>query len=96
MTFNALFIAHTPDADKIIHRSIIKTGMYKLITLEICNELVEPEKIDSILLCPGFTHLDVAEIIKATDNKIAVVIARGDGPSGRIAQAAMQRAGYKR
>ena len=105
MSFNALFIAHAPDANKSIHRSTIETGMYKLITvcvknqseaLEICNELVKPEQIDSILLCPGFSHQDVAEIVKATDNKVAVVIARGDAPSGRIVQAAMKRAGYKR
>ncbi len=105
MSFNALFIAHTPDADKAVHRSKISTGMYKLITvciknqteaLEVCDELVRPEAIDSILLCPGFTHLDVAEIVKATDNKVAVVIARGDTQSGRIVQKAMQRAGYKR
>ncbi|MBU0711449.1 hypothetical protein KJ762_10985 [bacterium] len=103
MSFNALFIAHAPDADKTIHRATIKTGMYKLITvcvrnqseaLEICDELVEQEQIDSILLCPGFTHQDVAEIVKATDNKVAVVVARGDGPSGRIVQSAFIRAGY--
>ena len=103
MSFNALFIAHAPDADKAIHRSRIETGLYKLLTvivknqaeaLEVCQELVDTEDIHSILLCPGFSHLDVAEIIKATNNKIAVVVARGDAPSGRIVQEAMQRAGY--
>ena len=103
MSFNALFIAHAPDADKEKHRSKIETGMYKLLTvivksqqeaLEICSELVEKEQIDSILLCPGFTHRNVAEIVEATGNKVAVVVARGDGPSGKIVQAAFQRAGY--
>ena len=105
MSFNALFIAHAPDGDKSIHRSKIETGMYKLLTvivksqaeaLEVCQELVKAEAIDSILLCPGFTHRDIAEIATATDNKVAVVVARGDGPSGQIAQAALQRAGYFR
>ena len=103
MSFNALFIAHAPDADKTKHRSKIETGMYKLLTiivknqkeaLEVCDELVEKEQIDSILLCPGFTHRNVAEIVEATDNKVAVVVARGDGPSGKIVQAAFQRARY--
>ncbi len=103
MSFNALFIAHAPDADKSVHRSTINTGMYKLITvcvknqteaLEVCDKLVKPEQIDSILLCPGFSHQDAAEIVNATDNKVAVVVARGDAPSGGIVQDAMQRAGY--
>ena len=103
MSFNALFIAHAPDADKSIHRCRIETDLYKLLTvivksqaeaLEVCEELVEKEQIDSILLCPGFTHQDVAEIVKATDNKVAVVVARGDGPSAKIVQTAFQRAGY--
>jgi hypothetical protein len=71
MSFNALFIAHAPDADKTKHRSKIETGMYKLLTvivksqseaIEACDELIEKEQIDSILLCPGFTHRNVAEI----------------------------------
>jgi len=104
MSFSALFIAHAPDADKSIHRSRIETGMYKLLTvivksqseaLEVCDELVEKEQIDSILLCPGFTHQNVAEIVEATGNKIAVVVARGDGPSGKIVQSAFARTGYK-
>ncbi|MBC8491752.1 MAG: hypothetical protein H8D42_04250 [Candidatus Marinimicrobia bacterium] len=103
MSFNALFLAHAPDADKSIHRSWIETGMYKLLTvivksqseaIEVCHELAEKEQIDSILLCPGFTHRNVAEIVEATNNKVAVVVARGDGPSGKIVQAAFQRAGY--
>jgi hypothetical protein len=105
MSFNALFIAHAPDANKSVHRSKIETGMYKLLTvivksqteaLEVCQELIEAEAIDSILLCPGFTHRDVAEIVAATDNKVAVVVARGDGPSRQMAQTALQRAGYFR
>lgn len=104
MSFNALFIAHAPDADSAVHRSRIETGMYKLITvivknqpetLAVCEELVRKEEIHSILLCPGFTHTDVAEIVKATGHKVAVVVAPGDEPSGRIAQEALQRAGYQ-
>lgn len=104
MSFNALFLAHAPDADKAVHRSRIETGMYKLITvivknqaeaLAVCEELVKKEDIQSILLCPGFTHTDIAEIVNATGHQVAVVVARGDGPAGRIVQEAMQHAGYQ-
>jgi hypothetical protein len=103
MSFNTLFLAHAPDADQKIHRIRIETGKYQLLTvivknqseaLEVCDELVKKEAIDSILLCPGFTHQDIAEIVNATHNQVGVVVARGDGPSAKIVQEAFKRAGY--
>ena len=103
MPFTALSLSHAPDADRQIHRSQIDTGMYRLFTVVVkdqaeavqtCEEFLEQEDIDSVLLCPGFTHRDVAEIVEATRGQVAVCVARGDGPSGRISAAALQRAGY--
>jgi hypothetical protein len=103
MAFSVLFMAHAPDADRAKHRSRIDTGMYRLFTvvvrnqaeaLETCQDVVEKEDIDAVLLCPGFTHRDVAQIVEATGGQVAVCVARGDGPSARISLAAMQRAGY--
>lgn len=103
MAFKVLFLAHAPDADKEKHRSVIETGMYQLFSvvvrdqkeaLDICGDLMNKENIDSILLCPGFTHDDVAAIVRSTANRVAVSVARGDGPSGRVAAAARKREGY--
>lgn len=103
MAFKVLFIAHAPDADKEKHRSVITTGMYQLFSvvvmnqaeaIEVCRDFVEKEKIDAVLLCPGFTHNDVAEIVRATGNKVSVSVARGDGPSSRISLEARKREGY--
>lgn len=103
MAFKVLFLAHAPDADKEKHRSVIETGMYKLFTvvvkdqneaIEVCNDWVRDENIDSILLCPGFTHNDVAEIVKAAGSNIAVAVARGDGPSNKISLEVRKREGY--
>jgi len=103
MAFRVLFLAHAPDADKDKHRAIIDTGMYRLVTavvkdqqeaVEVCGEIVESESIDSILLCPGFTHGDVAEIARAAGPAVGVSVARGDGPSGKASLAARKRAGY--
>lgn len=105
MAFTVLFMAHAPDADGKKHRSVIDTGMYRLFTvvvsdqqeaLQVCDELVEAEQIDSILLCPGFTHEDVAEIASTAGANVGISVARGDGPSSRAAVAAMARAGYHR
>jgi len=105
MAFRALFLAHAPDADKGRHRSIIDTGKYRLFTvavrnqaeaLEVCKEFVEREAIDSVLLCPGFTHRDVAGIAEAVGGSVGVCVARCDGPSNKVSLAAMERAGYFR
>ena len=103
MAFRVLFLAHAPDADKEKHRSVIDTGMYRLFSvvvknqkkaLEVCGDFVKGENIDSILLCPGFTHRDVAEIARLAGDGVAVSVARGDGPSGRVSQEARRREGY--
>ncbi len=100
MAFKALFLAHAPEADCEKHRSIIDTGRYKLFTvvvksqdeaLKVAKSIYETEKIDAILLCPGFTHSDAAEIFKALEGKVSVSVARGDGPSNKISQAVLQR-----
>jgi hypothetical protein len=103
MAFKVLSLAHAPDADYEQHRSAIDTGMYQLFTVvvqnqaeavAVCQAFVERRAIDSVLLCPGFTHRDVAQIVDAVGPHVAVSVARGDGPSGRVAKAAREREGY--
>jgi len=102
MTFNALFLAHAKNADLAKHRASIDTGIYRLDVvivknqaeaLQVIEKLRREKRLDSIMLCPGFTHADVAEIAAATDHKVAVCPARGDGPSSRIAVEALAKAG---
>jgi len=103
MAFKVLFLAHAPDAIKEQHRHSIDTGMYQLFTVVVKNQAealgvfkdyVEKKGIDSVMLCPGFTHLDVAEISEAAKGNVAVSVARGDGPSGKVSLEARKRAGY--
>ena len=102
MTFNALFLAHALDADKTKHRGFIETGTYQLDVvlvknqaeaLDIIKSLSKTKRLDSIMLCPGFTHKDIAEIVAMTENRVSVCPARGDGPSSRIALEALRKAG---
>jgi hypothetical protein len=103
MSFKALFIAHAPDADYKKHNSIIETGKYKLLTyvvksqeeaITVAKKAYKDDKIDAILLCPGFTHNDVSELFNALEGKVSVSVARGDGPSSRISQAVIQKEFY--
>lgn len=93
MTFNVLFMAHAPDADWQRHKSYIDTGSYHLYivlvrdqaeALSAAKAWVAEHAIQSILLCPGFTHGDVAEIFQSLGGKVGVAVARGDGPSSQI------------
>ncbi len=103
MSFNVLFIAHAPDADKQTHRSAIDTGTYHLFSvvvrhqaeaIDVAKEIVDAREIDTILLCPGFTHTDVAEIYHAFGGRVGVAVARGDGPGNAISARARKREGY--
>jgi hypothetical protein len=93
MASKVVFLAHAPDADPDKHRSLIETSNCKLHsvvvrdqsqTIDVCTNLVKEEGIHSVLLCPGFTHKDVAEIVEAAGSEVAVTVAEGDGPSSRI------------
>lgn len=103
MAFKVLFLAHAPDAIKDKHRSAIDTGRYQLFTVvvrnqgeavEVCEDFVKKEAIDSVLLCPGFTHSDVAEIAEVIGSNVAISVARGDVPSSKVSLAARKREGY--
>jgi len=103
MAFKVLFLAHAPDADAKKHRCTINTGKYKLFVVvvknqkeavEVCRKLVKDEGIHAILLCPGFTHRDVAEIAEIAGENVGVFVARGDGPSHRASMKAMEKEGW--
>ena len=103
VAFRVLFLAHAPDADGQRDRSVIDTGMYRLFSvvvkdqaeaLEVCGAHVTRENVDAVVLCPGFTHNNVAEIARLAGRDVAVCVARGDGPSGRASREARKRAGY--
>jgi len=93
MAFKAVFLAHALDGEPEKHRCVIDTSRYKLFSVlvstqvqavEECKKLVKEEGVQSIVLCPGFTHRMVAEIAEAVGSKVSVAVARGDGPSSRV------------
>ena len=78
----------------------MESGKYRLLTvvvktqdeaIKVSENTYEKERIDAIILCPGFTHSDVAEIYQALEGKVSVNVARGDGPSDKISQAVIQK-----
>lgn len=94
MAFVAAFLAHAPDADPKEHRALVETPSYRLHVVVVRDQaqaveesrrLVAQEGVQALVLCPGFTHRDVAEIAEAVGEEVSVNVARGDGPANRIA-----------
>ncbi len=104
MAFTVLFLAHAPDADPERDKCVVETsGKLKLIVrivkdqaqaVEVSKKLAQTEGVHSILLCPGFTHRDVAEICNAVGPEVGVSVARPDGPSRKVTQEVMAREGW--
>lgn len=103
MAFNVVFVAHAPDAEPEKHRCLIETPRYRLHVrvvrsqaqaLEVCRELAKGEGIHAILLCPGFTHTDIAELAEAVGEGVGIFVARGDAPSNRVVAEVMEREGW--
>jgi len=104
MAFKALFLAHAPDGEAEKYRYVIETPRYyKLFVvvakdqkqaIEVCKKAVKEEGVQSILLCPGFTHRDVAEISEAVGENVGIFVARGDGPSNKISMEVMTSEGW--
>ena len=104
MAFKALFLAHAPDGEAEKYRCVIATPRYyKLFVvvvrnqeeaIQVCKKAVKEEGIQAILLCPGFTHRDIAEISEAVGENVGVFVARGDGPSNKISMEVMTREGW--
>ncbi len=100
MAFKSVFIALAPDAEPQKHHATIETGKAKFNAflvktldqaVDVCKNLNQKEGIDSVTLCPGFSHKDVAVLFDALNGKVAVSIARGDGPSNQITDPILQR-----
>jgi len=90
--FKSAFIVMAPDGDPAKHRATVKTDKAELTAIiieimdfdsavEVAKDLVQNKGVQSIYLCPGFTHQAVARISAAVGGRAAVQVARGDFPS---------------
>lgn len=103
MAFKVVFIAHAPDAEPEKHKCLIETSKYKLFVrvvqnqaqaVKACQNLVKEEGICAILLCPGFTHKNIAELAEVVGQNVGIFVARGDTLSNRVVAEVMEREGW--
>jgi hypothetical protein len=90
--FKSAFIIMAPDGDPQKHRATIKTEKAELTAVfiemtnfdqavEVAKDFVQNKGVQSIHLCPGFTHQAVARVAAAVAGRAAVQVSRGDVPS---------------
>ena len=105
MAFKTAFVIMAPGADPAKDRSTVRTPQIELTSVvvgsmnfdqaaAVCKELAEKEGVQSFSLCPGFTHEAVAKIQNAVGENVAISVARGDGPGGKVVAGVMKREGW--
>jgi hypothetical protein len=103
--FKAATIIMAPDANPQQHRASIKGDKFEYITVvtpifdfdqaaRVCKELVEKEGMQSINLCPGFTHEAVAKVRSAIGDGVSITVSRGDIPSTMMTDQVLTKEGW--
>jgi hypothetical protein len=105
MAFRAGFVVMAPDADPKIHRASIKIPKFELTTVliqlmnvdqavDVCQDLVQKEGIQSLILCPGFSYEAVAKVRNAVGERVAINVATGDVPSTMMTGEILRKEGW--
>jgi hypothetical protein len=103
--FKEAVVIMAPDGDPKKHRTTIKTSKVELTTVliglhdfdqavEVCQELAQKEGVQSILLCPGFTHQAIARIATAVGARAAINVARADIPGTNMVGEILAKEGW--
>ncbi|NPV82680.1 MAG: hypothetical protein HPY46_03715 [Candidatus Aminicenantes bacterium] len=103
MKFKTIVISKAPDADPEKHRALVETEKMKLWVqvvrttdqaCELVRKLVAEEGLHSVLLCPGFSHLEVARLQEVAGPSVSVSVARGDGPGNKVIAEVFRQVGW--
>ena len=103
--FKAANIIMAPNANPEKHKALIKGGQFEYTIVVIplfdfdraatvCKELVEKDGIQSINLCPGFSHAGVAKVRNAVGENVPINVSRGDVPSTMITAQILAKEGW--
>lgn len=94
-----------PDGDPNRHRASIKTSKLELTivvvewmnfdqAVNVCQDLVQNQGVQSLILCPRFSHEAVAKVRNAVGEGVAKSVARGDVPSTMITGEILRKEGW--
>ncbi|HAR35761.1 MAG TPA: hypothetical protein DCR87_02410 [Acidobacteria bacterium] len=103
MKFKTIVFSKAPDAEPEKHRAVVESSLMKLFVqvvktadqaYDLARKLVAEEGLHSVLLCPGFSHAEVARMQEAAGPTVSVSVARGDGPGNRVIAEVFRQVGW--
>jgi hypothetical protein len=103
--FKSAFIIMAPDGDPQKHRATIKTEKAQLTSVfielrnidqavEVAKDLVQKDGVQSLFLCPGFTHQAIARVVDAVGDQVAVNVGRSDIPGTQMVGEILGKEGW--
>jgi hypothetical protein len=103
--FKAASVIMVLNADPMKHRASVKGDQFEYTMVfiplfdfdraaQVSKDLVEKEGIQSISLCPGFTHEGVAKVQSAVGESVPVNVSRGDVPSTLMTAQILSKEGW--
>jgi hypothetical protein len=94
MPVKTVFVIGSPDGDPEKHISTIKTAGLEITTvvcefmnldqvIRVCKDMVENKGIQTIIVCPAFTHENLGRLANAVGSDVPISVARSDSPGTR-------------
>jgi hypothetical protein len=92
MKFNTMYVSKWADGDPGVTR-VIETPTFTLHSMVVGNDRSRAEviadycrrhMIHSVVLCPGFSHSMVAEVVSALGKSVSGAVSRADGPGSEV------------
>jgi hypothetical protein len=105
IVFKAANVIMALNADPKKHRATVKGDQfeYTMVVIplfnfdqaaRVCKELIEKEGVQSIDLCPGFSHEGVAKVRSAVGEQFPINVSRGDVQSTMITAQILAKEGW--
>ena len=103
--FKAANVIMAQNADPARHRASVKGDQfeYTMVVIplfnfdraaQVCKDLVEKEGVQSISLCPGFSHEGIAKVRSAVGEAFPINVSRGDVPSTMMTAQILSKEGW--
>ena len=94
MPVKTVFVIVSPDGDPEKHIATIKTAGLEITTVvckyldvdqvvHVCKDMVDNQGIETIIVCPAFTHEHLGRLQSAVGSDVPISVARSDSPGTR-------------
>lgn len=105
MPVKTVFVIVSPDGDPEKHIATIRTAGLEITTVvcryldfdqvaRVCKDMVENQGVETIIVCPAFTHEHLGRLQSAVGGDVPISVARSDSPGARRTAELCREAGW--